>query len=540
MATTQVQGLPSGAVLGPDLNQSTPAPQVEGLPPGAVLGPDLNQSAQQTSQPPEGMLSKIGDVSGDVATGFMKGVGDTVSGVSHLLNKIPVIGETLAPSQGISALDKMDVSNGTAESAGKGLEGIAEFAAGDELMEGLSKGVKVLALAKKYPIVNEMMILARDHPLLAKIISSGGKAAVVGGVQGAVKGAPQDHTVEGAAGGAVGGALGGAVAEGLSAGVKPLSRILGVGGLNSTEALTKAGRPYVGEQNWEANLQSVLPRLVEADKAAPVKTVGDFEDLAHDTADSMWKQEIQPQVDNHATEAMDTAPIRTQIQDTVTRSMKKLFPDEAAKIEQFANNFGSSTTVSEANEDLQAINAKLKAYYKASPEARSAILKTDGDVTSLESAADALRDTLYSHLEDAGETIPRELRQQYGALKQVERVFGKRAIVADRQAPISMGQIIGMIAGGSEAAGALASGHPVAAVAGLAPVAIATAAKMRNAPESLIRQGLTAASKEASGAAPSVAGRVAKAAAPNVGSQIGQIISEIGNKNNDQESEAAQ
>jgi hypothetical protein len=209
--------------------------------------------------------------------------------------------------------------------------------------------------------------------------------------------------------------------------------------------------------------------------------------------------------------------------------MKKLFPEEAAKIEQFANNFGGSTTVAEANEDLQAINAKLKAYYKASPEARAAILKTDGDVTSLENAADALRDKLYSHLEDAGENIPRELRRQYGALKQVERVFGKRAIVADRQAPISMGQIIGMITGGSEAATALALGHPVAAVAGLAPVAIATAAKMRNAPESLIRQGLKAAAKEARGAVPSVAGKVAKKAAPNLGSQIGQGIAALGN-----------
>jgi hypothetical protein len=462
----------------------------------------------------------------DVGTGFVKGVGDTVSGIGHLLNKIPYVGETLSPTQGLSALDQLDVSHGTAESAGKGLEGIAEFAAGDELMSGLSKGVKILALAKKYPIINEVMILAKDHPLLAKIISSGG----IGGVQGTVKGAQENKAVVGGLEGAAGGALGSAVAEGLSAGVKPLARILGLGGLTSTEALTKAGKPYIGEQNWEANLQSVLPRLVEADKATPVKSVGDFEDLAHDTADSLWKQEIQPQVDNHATETIDTAPIRTQIQNTVTRSMKKLFPEEAAKIEQFANNFGSSTTVSEANEDLQAINAKLKAYYKASPEARSAILKTDGDVTSLESAADALRDTLYSHLENAGENIPRELRQQYGALKQVERVFGKRAMVADRQNPISIGQIIGMISGGTEATTALALGHPIAAVAGLAPVAIAAAAKMRNAPESLIRQGLKAATKKSS-----VLGQVVKTAAPNVGAQVGRIISEIGNKNEDEQ-----
>jgi hypothetical protein len=100
--------------------------------------------------------------------------------------------------------------------------------------------------------------------------------------------------------------------------------------------------------------------------------------------------------------------------------------------------------------------------------------------------------------------------------------------------PISMGQIIAMIAGGSEAATALASGHPLAAVAGLAPVAIATAAKMRNAPESLIRQGLKAGAKEARGVVPGVAGKVAKKAAPNVGALLGQFISKETKETNDE------
>ena len=80
-----------------------------------------------------------------------------------------------------------------------------------------------------------------------------------------------------------------------------------------------------------------------------------------------------------------------------------------------------------------------------------------------------------------------------------------------------------------------AAGHPVAAIAGAAPVAIATAAKMRNAPESLIRQGLKAAAKETSGAAPSVSGAVIKAGAANFGSQVGQVIADIANKNDDQQ-----
>lgn len=149
------------------------------------------------------------DTADHVAAGFGKGMGDTVSGVSHLINKIPVVGETLAPSEGIGALDKMDEAHGTAEVAGKGLENIAEFAAGDELLSGLSKGAKLVALAKKYPIIAETLNLATAHPWLSKMIVEGGKGAAVGGAEGAIKGAQKDQTLQGAKTGAeVGGATG--------------------------------------------------------------------------------------------------------------------------------------------------------------------------------------------------------------------------------------------------------------------------------------------------------------------------------------------
>lgn len=458
----------------------------------------------------------------NLAAGFSKGANKTAEGAIDLLNsgyrKLGGSGDVIPQLPVVRTGENLN-TQGAAQGVGEGVENIAEFAAGDEALSGLAKAAKIVELGDKYPLIARTLKLAKEHPILAKIIGEAGKGAVVGGGQGAVKGAAEGKAAGEGVSGAVGGALGGAAGAGIAEGVRPLARILGLGGLTSAEAITKAGRPYVGEQNWEKNLQSVLPRLIEADKIAPVKTVGDFEDLAHDAANNLWKDEIQPQIDRHATETLDTTPIRAQIQSAVTRPMQKYFPEEAAKIEQFANNFSTDTTVAEANEDLQAFNAKLKEYYKASPVNRAAILKTEGDVTALESAASALRDTIYNHLEASGEDIPRELRQQYGALKQVERVFGKRATVADRQAPLNLTQVIGLIAGGGEAATALLSGHPLAAAAGVVPVGIATAAKMRNAPESLIRQGLTAGAREAAG--PSVAREAAKSAVPKVGAIAG-------------------
>lgn len=498
-----------------DMSKATPiqqsvAPPTSGAPPAADGKPlfDMSKATPiNAGAPPQSHTPSTGSVTGDialgalkgVATGFVKGAGQTASGVSHIINKIPVVGETLAPSQGINAADQMEQTHGTAEKIGSGLEGVAEFAAGDEALEAVAKGAKLVQMAKQFPAVAEALKAAEGSKILSKIMTTAGKGAVVGGAQGALKGATKGNAAAGAEEGAAGGAIGGGLAEGVASGIRPLARILGVGGLTSTEAMTKAGRPYVGEQNWEENVKSVMPRLVEANKANPVKTVGDFEDLAHNTADSLWKNEVKPQVDRHAGEIMNTASIRDKIQAAVTPSMKKFFPDEAAEIERFAGNFGAPTTVAEADADLQALNAKLKAYYKAPPEARAALLKTEGSVAAVESAASGLRGELYQHLANAGEEVPADLRKQYGALKQVERVFGKRATVADRQAPLDMKQVLGMMAGGAEATGAVMSGHPAAAVAGLAPVAIATAAKMRNAPESLIKQGLSAAEREAAG-----------------------------------------
>ena len=198
------------------------------LPPGyedatPVAGPMAAQSVSlppgyEDATPVKGPLAstagEVGQVASDVATGFGKGIGDTVSGVSHLLNKIPGVGETLAPKAGISALDAVDVPQSDAEAAGKGLESVAEFVAGDELLSGLSKGVKLVALARKYPIVAKTLNLATQHPWLAKMILEGTKGAIVGGTVGGTVGGMVGMvggTVGGVGGmvGGVGGTVGG-------------------------------------------------------------------------------------------------------------------------------------------------------------------------------------------------------------------------------------------------------------------------------------------------------------------------------------------
>jgi hypothetical protein len=257
----------------------------------------------------------------------------------------------------------------------------------------------------------------------------------------------------------------------------------------------------------------------------PIKTVGDFEDLAHDTADKLWKTEIAPQIKKHAGEVIDGGNVALQMRNGISDEMKELFPKEADDAEAFAKKFDKDISLPKAQSYLELLNAKLKGYYKLSPDARNALGITDGTISAYENAADGLRNEIYNRLEDLGEKDPRGLRQQYGALKEVQRVFAKRATVSDRQAPLNMQQVIGMIAGAAGGFGEhlRGGGSLQTAAAATLPLAVATAAKIRNLPQNLLK---TAMSQTAEAAAPSAAKAAVKGAAKSgtafLGSQAGQ------------------
>src|SRR5580698_6552715 len=63
----------------------------------------INSGTGATDIPSDHWLSATGDVLEDLAKGFGKGAMQTATSVSRLLNKIPGVGETLAPSSGIEA-----------------------------------------------------------------------------------------------------------------------------------------------------------------------------------------------------------------------------------------------------------------------------------------------------------------------------------------------------------------------------------------------------------------------------------------------------
>ncbi len=462
----------------------------------------------QPAQPNLGRFQGVADV-GKSLEEFLSGVGgevfQTAQGAKNLVNKV------LPQSAQIPDIPKEYRENITpAEKTGGVVENVGEFLTGEELRKGMGNLVKIESWAKNSPTIAKL--LKNSPELVKRVLVSGTKAGIVGGAQGAVKGAAEGNAAAGAEGGAIGGAVGGGAAEVaepvLGAGVNFVKKVLGLG-KTGEELLVKAGRPTVNEDfKFRQALQTAAPRIAEAEPQT-LKTVGDFEDFLHDAAQDIRTKEFQPMIDRHADEIISAKPIQDNIRSSVTPQMTKYAPEQAKEIEDFAKSF-TDIPLSEAEQDLQFFNAELKKYYKMNAVDQTSTLKTSGTVAKYEAAADGLRDSIYGKLRELGENAPEQLQRQYGALKTLERTFGKRATVADRQAPLNLHQILSLAGGGGHAATALLMGHPVVAAAGAVPIAISTAAKMRNAPESLIRQGVRVLGEEASPKAPSAVGGAVK------------------------------
>lgn len=447
---------------------------------------------------------------GGVATGVGKTAAATMSGAAGLVNR--GINTILPDYAQLPVPDAVDKPKGLAENIGGLAEQTGEFAEGGEVVDaGVAALSKLANLAKTAPALFDLI---KAHPVASKVILGALKGGAVGTAQGATQGQGSGTgAAKGAESGAEGGLIGGAVAEAAPALLQKVSKLIGVGGQTFESAMSQAGRPAISDRNWKQSVDLAKPMILDNIDPKSIKSIDDFVDQVGDLKNDLWKNEIAPPVKKWAGVPVTTTPIAQQIRSTITRSMLKHFPEEASDIEQMANNFVGNSTIGDLSEDLETFNAKLKSYYKMDPQARAAAGKTDGEIAGLEKASDGMRDLLFKELVAKGEKMPDLMRKQYGALADIERVFTKRIPVADRQQPMNMAQLMSIIGGSNEAAVSIASGHPMAAVAGAVPIAAAAAAKARQAPASIIRQGLNAGTPS---------GPIAKAAATGAKSIIGE------------------
>jgi len=419
-----------------------------GPPPGVSFGEQPVGAGTQEDATQAAIHAAAGTVpGGEAIAGAAKGAYETGIGAASLLAK--GLQKAGIHSEEIDALASGDLSpfskamttpEGAEQHVGEAGEGMAEWLSGEEALKGVANFAKI---AGKAP---QLIRAMEKYPKTAKLIQE----MVLGTAQGGVKGAAQGE----AEAGAVGGGVGAGIASGVGNAIRPIAKALGLGGFTSEEAITKAGKPYVGEINWKDSVERALPTIAAVkDK---FNNLGEFIDVLHDEAAKLWDGTIVPQVDravqhlgNPDISTNDIAQSIRQSKPLAWAALPSVFGAESKAADAIAADLDQfNLKMPQVMETLKALNAKLRGYYNMPPAMRAAGRITDGELQSLEQASNGLRDKLFKMMEAAGEQTPGEFRKTYGALKDLGRVFGKRLTVEERQAPMSLPIIIGLMRAG--------------------------------------------------------------------------------------------
>ena len=264
--------------------------------------------------------------------------------------------------------------------------------------------------------------------------------------------------------------------------------------------------------------------MKELEEGGKFKDIGEAADRISDVRRKIWTDEVMPAIDRHANEIFDTTAVANKVRKLADApALQKNFPEDAKFLQQFADKYTSGSplfsgdkTVAEAEKEIELYNSKLanEGYWKKTPKERVVMEKADPKIAAWRAASDEIRDGLYKHLDKAGEPGVAALKDEYGAIGNVENEIRGQVNVAGRQRPISLKQIIGMTAG-------LAHGGPLGALAAALPIVD----KLYNAPEELLNRAVAKSvpagpvKQVVQQVAPTV-GKAAKAAAGVAGENI--------------------
>ena len=525
MSTAQPIAVPGQVKL----DMSTAQPIQSSAPPSQTGMDDV--AARHARSAPAGVnygSSEDTGILSNLATGVAKGAATTIQGAANLAGGRKLVNEGMLG-------DTDTAPQGVSQDIGEGVENIGEFAMGDLGLEGLAKAAKITEMAGKYPLIAKTLAMAKEHPVIAKILGETVKGATTGGAQGVVKGEAEGKAKEGLEGGALGGGIGGGAGAAIESAVTPLAEAVaqkaGIG-TSATKDAVMGARPGKRNYRFAEDFLRAAPRIddVEAQFAKmgdPAKNVEDWADRAGAAREIVYKNKIQPLINDHPNEVLGNQNIVNGATKEIPDAMREYSPDEAAKMEQIISQFqpgGKVIPLQKAEDAIQHFNAELSktGYWSRMPQEREDLLKTDGTIAGYKAIADSLRDEFYGRLKqlNPGSDIA-ELKKDYGALANVENEFRGRVNVNDRQAPISLKETIGLI-----------TGMGTGGVGGAAIAALPFVDRMVNSPERMIGRAVQKAARpgEEGIAAKAVqgAGRAAKKAnqtlAAPVGSGLGRII----------------
>lgn len=253
-------------------------------------------------------------------------------------------------------------------------------------------------------------------------------------------------------------ASGAATASGASSpaaqptGAAAIARTLGIADPPPAQLLTKAIKPLSSNTGWDAAIAKAAPdmKLAETDLGHPISGVDDALQATGIAKKALWKQ-YQAKL-NQVTALGPNAPSLTNIDgnmiaDAMMKSIDKRTalqdPGLVERITKVADTYRRSMPLEEAEDFLQSANNDLHSYYAKNKVGRQ-VAERDPATGHVVAEADALRNALYSKLDELTGPGAADLKQRYGALSNVESELLRRKNVAARQQPESLAEQLSM------------------------------------------------------------------------------------------------
>lgn len=206
--------------------------------------------------------------------------------------------------------------------------------------------------------------------------------------------------------------------------------------------LTKALQPNKNNATWNADVKPGMQQIKSAE-AQLGKPIEGFDDAAQ--AANLALKNIWGQVDARLSRvgAQGATIDGNQIADAMVNSVDKRMalqnPGVVDRVKAIADTYRRPLTTAEAEDFIQSNNAELTGYYarnKVSQQAAKADPETNAKIVE----GDALRDALYSKIDDLTGPGVAQLKRAYGAVRNIQNNLVTQQMVYARKAPASLGE----------------------------------------------------------------------------------------------------
>lgn len=252
--------------------------------------------------------------------------------------------------------------------------------------------------------------------------------------------------------------------------------------------VTRAVKPGKNNTTWNKDVGQAVPLMKSAEQqlGRPIAGIDDALEAAGVAKKAIWQQyqdRLGPAGKMGAT--IDGNQIADAMVNGIDKRTAAQNPGLVQRVQQAADVYRRPMTLGEAEDFLQSANKDLNTYYVKNKVGQQ-VAMNDPEVSSTVAEAGALRDALYSKLDDISGPGAAQLKQAYGSLTNVEKELYGRQLVAARQAPESLSEQLSTVRGAGKIAKGVLTASPGDVIEGAQNIAVSRALKARNSSDAMI------------------------------------------------------